>query len=133
MFGRRLRVSVCARDIAISRNPAGWKSDMMLANSSRTSWVTDLPCIPGRNLGTSSPAGREGSRKQVVKRSSQPGSGTDPLQPAYVSARISARTRGVAPIEHLGDEGPPRKAEDVCLVSPGGVGGPCKTIRPVAY
>ena len=40
------RASTCAEAMAISRKPTGRKSDMMLANSSRTSFVADSLNIP---------------------------------------------------------------------------------------
>jgi hypothetical protein len=79
MFERRSRVSACANAVAISRNPTGWKSNMMRANSSRASCGGDSPNIPGRYLGTNSLGGSEASRRQAARRSSGTGSGSEPL------------------------------------------------------
>lgn len=64
-FGSRSRVSACAKAVAISRKPPGCKSDMMLANSARTSSVADSLNIPGRYFCTNSLGGREASRRQA--------------------------------------------------------------------
>jgi class 3 adenylate cyclase len=83
----------CAKAAAISRKPPGCKSDMMLANSARTSSVADSLNIPGRYFCTNSLGGSEASRRQAAKRSSGIGSWSEPFQPAYVSARTSDHTR----------------------------------------
>jgi class 3 adenylate cyclase len=93
MFGSRSRVSACAKAVAISRKPPGCKADMMLANSGRTSSVADSLNILGRYFCTNSLGGSKASRRQAAKRSSGIGSGSEPCQPAYVSARTSDHTR----------------------------------------
>ena len=102
IFGRRSRASTCAEAMAISRKPTGRKSDMMLANSSRTSFVADSLNIPwSTSAQTRWAVARRlaGRPPSVVQRLC---SGSEPFQLAYVSAKTSdSRGRGMAPIELL--------------------------------
>ena len=85
-------MSACAIVVAISRKPTRVEvghddcqllSDFLLHGlAEHTRYV----------LGTNSLGGNEASRRHAAKRSSGTGSGSDPFQPAYVSARTSDST-----------------------------------------
>ena len=112
------RVSVSARDVAMSLNPCGWKSATIAAISSASSCdAASVKNSCGTHLRTNSPTGSEDSRRHRASRCSQASSRSEPRHPAYVSARISVRTRSGLIRQSSCASKPPQERPKTCACS----------------